>query len=168
MKARNKLNRKVERQQKTNRLMTSLKQDYRNEQDLRNQANNAARQQKIKSMQNEIMAQGAVNDMVDNAVNQSSATKIQSAVRNRNARKEVKQQKVANNIAKLSKGATDDLKERWKQSIQQQQTSISNFGQLTQGLKQQQHQQRMGIASMQPTQLQTGKLRFMPLRKIRQ
>ena len=85
--------------------MTSLKQDYRNEQDLRNQANNAARQQKIKSMQNEIMAQGAVNDMVDNAVNQSSATKIQSAVRNRNARKEVKQQKVANNIAKLSKGA---------------------------------------------------------------
>ncbi len=48
------------------------------------------------------------------------------------------------------------MKERWKQSIQQQQTAISNFGQLTQGLKQQQHQQRMGIASMQPTQLQTG------------
>ncbi len=48
------------------------------------------RQQKIKSMQNEIMAQGAVNDMVDNAVNQSAAKRIQSAVRNKNARKEVK------------------------------------------------------------------------------
>ena len=68
----------------------------------------------------------------------------------------VQKQRVQNNIAKLSKGATDDLKDRWKQSIQQQQTAISNFGQLTQGLKQQQHQQRMGIASMQPTQLQTG------------
>ena len=68
----------------------------------------------------------------------------------------VQKQRVRNNIAKLSKGATDDLKDRWKQSIQQQQTSISNFGQLTQGLKQQQHQQRMGAASMQPMQLQTG------------
>jgi len=69
----------------------------------------------------------------------------------------VQKQRVQNNIAKLSKGATDDLKDRWKQSIQQQQTAISNFGQLTQGLKQQQHQQRMGVASMQPMQLQTGK-----------
>ena len=68
----------------------------------------------------------------------------------------VQKQRVRNNIAKLSKGVTDDLKDRWKQSIQQQQTSISNFGQLTQGLKQQQHQQRMGAASMQPMQLQTG------------
>ena len=68
----------------------------------------------------------------------------------------VQKQRVRNNIAKLSKGVTDDLKDRWKQSIQQQQTAISNFGQLTQGLKQQQHQQRMGAASMQPMQLQTG------------
>jgi hypothetical protein len=41
-------------------------------------------------MQTDIMANGIVNDMVDNAVNQpAAATKIQSAVRNRNATNEV-------------------------------------------------------------------------------
>jgi hypothetical protein len=65
------------------------------------------------------------------------------------------QQKISN-FGKFSKAATTDLKQRWKQSVQQQQTSISNFGQLTYGLKQQQQQQRLGAASMQPMQLEAG------------
>ena len=50
--------------------------------------NEAANRQKKKKnrMQTEIMANGAVNDMVDNAVEQSSATTIQSALRNRKAK----------------------------------------------------------------------------------
>ncbi len=40
-------------------------------------------------MQNKIMAQGAVNDMVDNAVNQSAARTTQTATRGHNARNEV-------------------------------------------------------------------------------
>jgi hypothetical protein len=47
------------------------------------------RQQRIKSMQNEIMAQGAVNDMVDNAVEHSAARTIQTATRGHLARNEL-------------------------------------------------------------------------------
>ena len=63
------------------------------------------------------------------------------------------------NLGKLSKAATTDLKERWIESIQETQArrkKISNFGKLTLGLQQQKQQQRLGAASMQPIQLQTG------------
>jgi hypothetical protein len=63
------------------------------------------------------------------------------------------------NFGKLSKGASDDLKERWVESIKGEQSrrkKISNFAKLTTGLKQQQHQQRLGIASVQPMSLETG------------
>ena len=51
----------------------------------RNTARTLTREKTITRMQNDIMANGVVNDVVDNAVNQSAATTIQSAVRNRNA-----------------------------------------------------------------------------------
>ena len=51
----------------------------------RNTARTLTRERTINMMQNDIMANGVVNDVVDNAVNQSAATTIQSAVRNRNA-----------------------------------------------------------------------------------
>jgi hypothetical protein len=63
------------------------------------------------------------------------------------------------NFGKLSKGASDDLKERWVESIKGEQSrrkKISNFAKLTTGLKQQQHQHRLGIASVQPMSLETG------------
>ena len=63
------------------------------------------------------------------------------------------------NLGKLSKAATTDLKECWIESIQETQArrkKISNFGKLTLGLQQQKQQQRLGAASMQPIQLQTG------------
>ena len=137
-----------------------------------------ARDKQINRMQNEIMAQGTVNDMVDNAVEHSAARtiqsatrnnkaikevakrytdkqvqKLQSAVRNHNARKEVKQQKVANNLGKLSEGATNNLKEGWKGAIKQHQSSVSNFGKLTHGLQQQQHQQRLDAAAIRPADI---------------
>ena len=49
------------------------------------QEKQAARQQTINKMQNEIMAQGAVNDIVDNAVSNSAAKTLQSAYRNKKA-----------------------------------------------------------------------------------
>ena len=41
--------------------------------------------------------------------------------------------KAANNLSKLSKSATNNLKERWKASIKQHQRAISNIGKFSEG-----------------------------------
>ena len=68
----------------------------------------------------------------------------------------IKQEKTANKLLKLSQGATNELKERWKSSVKQHQQNVSKFGQLTHGLQKEQFRQRLDIASIQPVQLQGG------------
>jgi hypothetical protein len=68
----------------------------------------------------------------------------------------IKQEKTANKLLKLSQGATNELKERWKSSVKQHQQNVSKFGQLTHKLQQEQSRQRLDIASIQPVQLQGG------------
>ena len=76
-------------------------------------------------MQSEIMAQGAVNDIVDHAVNQSAARTIQSAVRNKNAIKEVASRytnKLVRKIQTATRGhlARNELGNRINAAEQQQ------------------------------------------------
>ena len=128
---------------------------------LQNTVRQNIRKRTIERMQNEIRAQGAVNDIIDNAVEHSgarqlAATKLQAALKKTLTRNEYKQEKAANKLLKLSKGATEDLKDKWKQTIKQHQRATSNFGQLTRGLQQEQHMQRLGAASVQPVQQQGG------------
>jgi len=79
---------KSEKTQATITLQNALK-GHQARKELGNKINTMTRQKQIKNMQNEIMAQGAVNDMVDNAVNQSAARTIQTATRGYNARNEL-------------------------------------------------------------------------------
>jgi hypothetical protein len=85
------INNLIDKSEKTQATITLQKafKGHQARKELGNKINNVARQQQIKNMQNEIMAQGAVNDMVDNAVNQSAARTIQTATRGYNARNEL-------------------------------------------------------------------------------
>ena len=106
-----------------------------------------------KSKYEQALKSNKISKNLQNITANDAAITLQNAIRNKQARKEVKQQRVANNLGKLAKGSTDKLKQAWKQATEQHRKTTSNFGQLTQRLQQQQHQQRLDAAAIRPADI---------------
>jgi hypothetical protein len=105
-----------------------------------------------------------VSDNVSRNVVKNSMKKIQQNVKAAqiskqtldDAMEQLIQEDVGTNLGKLAKGKSNTLKKAVVDEYKAKQNKISNFGKLTSVLKQQQHEQRLSAASVQPLALGTG------------